>query len=378
MRIAYFNATLNAGQDGVTRCVYRMIGGALERGHEVIGVTAMRPTDPPPVTIHTVPSVILPLQKSYRIAIPGLTDLDARLRSFQPDILHLNSPCTLGFAALRWARLRGIPVVATYHTHFPAYPRYYNMRSFEELTWYITRSFYRKPDVTFVPTIPILRELESRSFTHLEYLPNGVDLDRFKSAYRCDEWRKTMAGNKPVVLFVSRLVWEKDLRVLIEMYQRLRAVRDDFSMIVVGDGHARRDLEQLMPGARFLGYQRGRELSTAFASADVFVFPSTTETFGLVTLEAMASGTVPVAADAGGTSELVCDGHTGFLVPPFDAIALADRVALLLDNPEIRLALARRAQIAARVFSWDRIIDRLFERYQTIIDQFRDRYREAA
>jgi phosphatidylinositol alpha 1,6-mannosyltransferase len=375
MRIAYFNANLKFGQDGVTRVVYKMIEGALERKHEAIAITSILPEDVhQTIPMYKVPSIVLPLQKAYRIALPGYQSFASILQKFQPDILHINSPCTLGFAAAKYARHFGIPIIATYHTHFPTYPRYYGLTKLEDLTWRITRNLYNNVDRTLVPTKPILEELEKHDIRNLQYLPNGVDTGLFTPERRNESWRTKFGnGTKPIVLFVSRLVWEKDLRVLAEAYRQLRAKRNDFEMVIVGDGHARQEFEQLMPGAHFLGYQSGVTLAESFASADIFVFPSTTETFGLVTLEAMASGLIPVAAKMGGAMEIIEEGISGLFARPLDGNDMANKVAWLLDHPQYRAVLSEHASQRAQQYRWNNILHRLFNSYEDVIEKYKQR-----
>ena len=374
MKIAYFNANLRVGQDGVTRCVYKMIDGVVERGYKAIAITSTMPLGEAAIPVYGVPSVVLPLQRNYRIALPGYQSFASYLHKFQPDILHINSPCTLGFAAAKYARHFGIPVVATYHTHFPTYPRYYNLTSLENVTWHLLRRLYNNVDRTFVPTTPILRELDDHGIRRLQYLPNGVDTAVFNPQHRSTEWRKRFGGGrKPIILFVSRLVWEKDLRVLAQMYNELRMKRSDFEMVIVGEGHARVELQAMMPGAHFLGYQWGKTLTESFASADIFAFPSTTETFGLVTLEAMASGLVPVAAKVGGAEEIIREGSSGLFAAPQSGVDLTKKIEWLLDNPNHRKIIADHALARAQEYRWEHILENLFESYGEVIEQFRRR-----
>jgi phosphatidylinositol alpha 1,6-mannosyltransferase len=380
MRIAYFNANLRVGQDGVTRVMYKIFEGARARHIDAIAFTSSLPHDCTQ-TIPTigVPSVPIPLQKSYRLALPGYHAFARQLTAFRPDIIHINSPCTLGCAAAKYGRDFNIPVVGTYHTHFPSYPRYYGLKGLEHVAWSLSRCLYNTLDRTFVPTMPILRELDAHGIRNLQYLPNGVDLTLFHSGHRSMDWRERVGGRqRPVVLFVSRLVWEKDLRVLAEAYRILRSRHLDFEMVVVGDGHARKEFEQMMPGAHFLGYQTGRALAVCYASSDIFVFPSTTETFGLVTVEAMASGAVPVAANAGGASGIIEEGVSGLLAQPHSGPDLARKVEWLLDNDMRRWQMAERAVERAREFEWERILDQLFTSYETVIEQHASRRRSAA
>jgi glycosyltransferase involved in cell wall biosynthesis len=175
------------------------------------------------------------------------------------------------------------------------------------------------------------------------------------------------ATDKTVLLFVSRLVWEKDLAVLAEMYGILRSKRNDFVMVVVGEGQAGPRLASMMPGAVFLGCQTGRALSECYASSDIFVFPSTTETFGNVTVEAMASGLACVAAAKGGAAGLIKDGDSGLLARPRSPEDMAARVARLLDDPARRRVLGEGAVRRAQQFQWQDVLDRLFGIYREIL-----------
>lgn len=368
MKIAYVNASMKVGQDGVSRCVYRMIDAARDRGHEVVALTSALPDETLDIPMYDMPSVPIPLQKGYRLGLPSVQAVARRLDSFAPDIIHVNSPCTVGYTAMRYARKRGIPVVGTYHTHFPTYPRYYGMEGLEEVAWSLTRRFYNHLDTTFVPTRPILDELAAHHVERLRYVPNGVDTDTFNPAHRSEAWRRQFGeADKPIALFVSRLVWEKDLRILFEAWQLLTRRHGDMHLVIVGDGPARAELEAMMPNAHFLGYRSGKELSTAFASSDIFVFPSTTETFGLVTLEAMASGLAPVAARAGGAVELIQDGITGLFAEPLNSLDLANNIECLLDRPRLRQRIGESAFEYADSYRWDRVLLQIFDTYVDVI-----------
>jgi len=380
VRIAYFNANMRVGQDGVTRVMYKMMNEARARGNEVMALTSTLPqpglTDIP---MFKVPSVVLPLQKAYRIALPGYQLFAKRLHEFRPDVLHINSPCTLGFGAVKYAAAFNVPVVATYHTHFPTYPRYYGFTKLEGMVWRITRHLYNNVDRTFVPTMPILDELSENGINRLSYLPNGVDRSLFHPRHRSSEWRDAAAADgKPVILFVSRLVWEKDLEDLAKTYALLKQRRNDFEMVVVGDGYARKDFEPMMPGARFLGYQTGLPLSQSFASADIFLFPSTTETFGLVTVEAMASGLTPVAAGYGGAVGIIEDNKSGLLSKPHDPGDMAAKIEWLLNNASERRRMRINALRRAEHFDWKTILEQLFEEYADVLRRHHAGKRRAA
>jgi glycosyltransferase involved in cell wall biosynthesis len=311
------------------------------------------------------------LYKDYRLAIPGQKYFEEQLREFKPDLLHINSPCSLGYAAVKFARKADIPVVATYHTHFPSYARYYSARAFEALSWNYFRKIYNGCQRVYVPSQPILRELRDHGLKNLEFLPHGVDIEAFHPRFRNRGWRVRLGiDGKLVLLFVGRLVWEKDLRTLADAYRILERTRSDLAFVLVGDGPIRAELESLMPKAIFLGYQSGSDLSTAFASSDIFVFPSTTETFGNVTIEAMASGLPPICALEGGSGGLVQEGVTGLLAKPRDASDFAEKINVLADSSSTREQIASQAFAFAQCQSWERIFDRQLESYGRVIDEF--------
>ncbi len=331
-RIAYFAGTMRPGHDGVTRVLYRLIDGLVQRNIPAIFFSPIVPTPAKsPVPIHHVPSIQFPLYKDYRVAYPGFRHFDETLRQFRPDVIHINSPCSLGYAAARYGHLHGIPVAATYHTHFPSYAKYYKIKPLEMLGWNYLRGLYNGfCNRVFVPSEPILAELAGQGLRNLRYLPHGVDSATFHPRFRSAQWKTRLGiSGRTAVLFAGRLVWEKDLATLAEAHRILRRERDDVAFVLVGDGPIQKDLEALMPGAIFLGHQSGRPAaSTTFASSDVFAFPSTTETFGNVTVEAMASGVVPVCAREGGAYGVVREHQTGLITRPRDPAHLAEAIGV--------------------------------------------------
>jgi len=370
-RIAYFAGTMREGHDGVTRVLYQLIPHLAKRGVENVFFSPIVSPGPQPTTMHLVPSVTFPWYKDYRLAIPGQKYFEEQLRTFKPDLLHINSPCSLGYAAVRYARRAGIPVVATYHTHFPSYAQYYSAQAFRALSWNYFQKLYNGCQRIYVPSQPILEELREHGIKNLEFLPHGVDIEAFHPRFRSRDWRVRLGvDGRKVLLYVGRLVWEKDLRTLAEAYHILAERRKDHAFVLVGDGPARAELAALMPEAHFLGYQSGHDLSTAFASSDIFVFPSTTETFGNVIIEAMASALPPVCARAGGPGGLVQNGTTGLLAAPRDAGDLAHQITMLADSPSMRDRMADHGLAFAQTQAWERIFDRLLASYDRVIDEF--------
>jgi len=372
LRVAYFAGSMKPGHDGVTRVLYKLIEGLNHSGIESVFYSAILPPESEqPVKMRQVPSITFPLYKEYRFAVPGYKHFEKSLKEFRPDILHINSPCSLGFAAVKFGQKYKIPVVATYHTHFASYARYYKVKVLQSFSWNYFRSIYNKCQCIYVPSKPILNELHANGINNLNYLPHGVDTEIFNKNFRSDAWKKKYGiEGKAALLFAGRLVWEKDLQTLANAYDIIMRKRNDTVFVLAGDGPIRFELEKLMPEALFLGYQQGKDLSTAYASSDILVFPSTTETFGNVSLEAMASGIPPICAREGGAYGIINEGNTGLIAEPRNPDSLAEKINFLLDNPEIRTDIAEKAYHFAQTQSWDNIFKKLFESYQKVIDNY--------
>jgi len=373
MRVAHFAGTMRPDHDGVTRVLYRMTDALTAVG---VDHTFVSPILPPlerrTVPMIEVPSVAFPLYKDYRVAAPGIRHFAEEILRYRPDILHIHSPCSLGYAAVRFGKKHRIPVVATYHTHFASYASYYNVQLLAPFGWNYLRHLYDGCDRILVPSLPILDELWDKGFRRLQHLPHGVDTRQFNPSFRSYVWRdaNAIAREKQMLLYVGRLVWEKDLRTLAQVYNLLRQRRSDFVLVLAGDGPIRQDLASMMPGAVFLGQLTGEALSTAYASSDIFVFPSTTETFGNVIVEAMASGIPPVCARAGGAAGVIQHGVTGLLTTPRDAKEYAVAIEHLIDLPAMRVTLSTQAMEFARRQTWEAIFRRMVESYEEVREEF--------
>jgi phosphatidylinositol alpha 1,6-mannosyltransferase len=372
LRVAYFAGTMKPGHDGVTRVLYRLIDAIKD---EHITNVFYSPLVPPeghrPTEMVRVPSVSIPVYKEYRFAMPGHGHFEQHLSAFRPDLIHIHSPCSLGFAAVKYGQAHGTPVVATYHTHFPSYARYYKVRPLELLGWNYLRTLYSGCHRVYVPSRPVLMELVSHGFKNLMDLPHGVDTTAFQPGYRNREWKEKLGiAGKYALLFAGRLVWEKDLQVLADTYKLLQRRRSDIAFVLAGDGPIRSELQEMMPGAIFLGHQEGADLSVAYASSDLFVFPSTTETFGNVVLEAMASGLVPICSRQGGPAGIIQHGVTGLLTNPRDPGELAESIEHLVDNRGARTELRDSGLLYAQSQTWERIFQNLFRDYEAVIQEF--------
>ncbi len=375
IKIAYFAGSMRPGIDGVTRVLYRLIEELNTRQIENIFISPIIPkVEEQPTLMYKVPSVTVPFYKEYRLPYFGQKKFENKLLEFKPDIIHINSPCPLGYAALKFGLRHKIPVVATYHTHFASYAKYYKVKSLESFSWNYFRSIYNRCETVYVPSIPILNELRSHSLTTTEFLPHGVDTQIFNPRYKSSKWKKDLnIEGKTALLFAGRLVWEKDLKTFVEVYNILSAKRKDIIFVLAGDGPIREDLEKSMPKAIFLGYQTGRELATTYSSSDIFVFPSTTETFGNVVVEAMASGLPPICVREGGAYGIVKDNITGLIAEPRNAADISNKIEMLLNQPGLRDQISRQAFQYAQTQSWENVFEKLFRSYEEVIRNYKIR-----
>lgn len=351
--------------DGAAMTVHRMVSALESLGVEVAVIAPRGDHDglsPAHQMIH-VPSLGLPIQKGYRLSLGLDSATVAKLERFDPQVVHVATPDLAGVMALRYARRRDLVLTSTYHTNFASYLKYWGLipSALTPLAWELTKRFYAPFDRVYVPTDSLGEELIRRGvLERYSILARGVDPDKFHRGYRSRHWRiKNGIGEEEiVVLFCARIVWEKGLRTLVKGLEILRQQGLAHRVLIVGEGDQRKWLQERLPEAVFTGYLVDEELSRAYASADIFVYPSTTDTFGNVTLEAMSSHLPVIGARAPGTRCIVEDGQSGILVEPDDAKALAEAMALLITDVEERRRLAWGAARRASQFRWDEILAR--------------------
>lgn len=371
MRIALFTGAYNHIADGVSLTLNRLVGYLENQGAtvQVYAPTVSRPALRHTGTLVPVPSISAPGRPEYRVSLGLGQDAHATLTEFRPHLFHIATPDLLGLAGLRAARRARQPVVASYHTHFASYLDYYRIGFLEGATWRYLRWFYRQCLQVYVPTPSMTRVLEANGIkANLRLWPRGVESGLFNPSRRSDEWRASRGIDPaaPVVTFVSRLVAEKGLDVLVKVIHGLRERQVEHRAVIVGDGPERQSLQEKLPGAIFEGHRSGQELAAAYASSDVFLFPSETETFGNVTLEALASGLPAVVADATGSNALVENGANGFLAKPRDADDFLEKVDLLIGDRELRARMGAEARARAEQYDWSRVLAQIVAYYEEI------------
>jgi len=303
------------------------------------------------VTFPPMGVLSLGMYEGLALPIPRIDDVMAYVQRMPFDAIHVSTPGPMGLLGLLAARQRGIPVCGTYHTDFPRYAgELTGDPGAVELGWRFMRWFYGQLDRVAAPTESVKRELIEHSLDarRLRVVGRGVDTTRFHPGFRDTAWRAAHGpGRSLKLLYVGRLSREKNLHVLAEAFRRLVPTRPDVALVLVGDGPCRAELERMLHGApaTFTGVLSGEALARAYASSDLFVFPSKTDTFGRVVLEAQASGLPVIVSDAGGPKDAMQDGRTGVVVRDLDADSLARAMDEVTNDPA-RMALYRRQAIA--------------------------------
>lgn len=373
MKVAIFTGNYNHIRDGVSLTLNRLVGFLTEQGVEVL---VFGPTIDKPEIDHTgefvaVPSISLPGRPEYRISRAFPYDVQKRLEAFNPDIVHIATPDYLGYKALKWAIKKGIPVVASYHTHFSSYLKYYKLSFIEPLLWKYLSWFYGKCTHVYVPSESMATLLEEHDFnSELKIWARGIEAGRFSPSFRDYQWRvqNGISDDELIITFVSRLVWEKNLKLFADVVNKLQRSYPKLKALIVGDGPAKEGAKELMPDAVFTGFLKGDELAKAYASSDIFFFPSDTETFGNVTLEAMASGLPAVVADATGSRSLVNHGETGYVIPVESSDKFYTFIEKLINDDELRLKMSVSAIEKADEYSWSAVNNHLLSYYNEVIE----------
>ena len=374
-RVALFTGAYNHIADGVSLTLNRLVSYLERQGHDVLVVA---PTvEQPPVehagTLVPVPSVAMPRRKEYRLTL-GLPRLVRKeLEAFGPTLFHVATPDVLGHRALALARRWGVPAVASYHTHFSSYLKYYGLEALEGFLWNRLRHFYAQCRHVYVPSRSMADVLRTHGIDHgLRLWERGVDTALFNPDRRSMNWRHTLGVEGEVlVTYVGRLVWEKNLGLFADVVEGLAARGIRHRSMIVGDGPARAELQARLPETIFAGYLGGEALARAYASSDVFFFPSDTETFGNVTLEAMASGLPSVVADATGSASLVAHEVSGFRAAPGDPTAFLDAVSRLVLDPALRYRMGEAALAHAQTYEWNAVLGRLAGYYGEVLAERR-------
>lgn len=374
MRIALFSGNYNYLREGANQAL-----NILVRYLETNGLASVRVYSPvtetpafePSGTLVPVPSIALPVRGEFRLALGLPRSIRDDIVRFDPDLVHVSTPDILGARAVTFARSRSVPVVASMHTRFETYLDYYGLGFARGLVDAHLSRFYRRADFVLAPTAELVSGLRGlRGNAGAGVWSRGVDTERFDPAMRDLEWRRSVgiADEDFCILFLGRLVLEKGISVYTEVVRTLQEKGIRVRPLIVGEGPARTAFAHLH-GPIFTGHLIGDALARAVASADVLLIPSTTETFGNVILEAMASGLPVVSASAQNARALISPDRDGYLCSPEDSSAYADALIGLAANPTLRREFGRAAREKSLTYNWDAASASVYGVYRSLADR---------
>ena len=373
MKIALFTETFLPKVDGIVTRLTKTVQHLVAAGDEVqIFCPEGAPSTYCGAQVVGVPAMPLPLYPELKLALPRPAVAEA-LERFSPDLVHVVNPAVLGLGGIWLAKTKGYPLVASYHTHLPKYLEHYGMGMLEPLLWELLKAAHNQAVLNLCTSTAMVQELSDKGIQHTALWQRGVDTELFRPQLRSPAMRERLlngcSDTGQLLLYIGRLSAEKQI-------ERIRPVLDampDARLALVGDGPYRQQLESLFAGSatHFVGYLAGEELASAYASGDAFLFPSSTETLGLVLLEAMAAGCPCVAANRGGIPDIVSDGVNGCLYEPDGADGGAGSLTaatqrLLADREQhSQLRLAARAE--AERWGWAGATEQLRSYYRQVL-----------
>ena len=366
LRIGIVTETYPPEINGVALTIARWVEGLRQRGHAVQLIRVRQSGNDQPLPVDSLETVSLPgfhipgypqLQGGWPAAKTLLTEW----RQHRPDLIHIVTEGPLGYSALRAARRLAIPVSTSFHTHFQNYSRHYHLGWLATPIMAYLRHFHNQGVQTLVPTPELARQLQASGFLRTQVLARGVDTRLFSPERRDPALRAQWdaAPNAPVALYVGRLAAEKNLELVIAAFQAIQRAQPTARLVLVGDGPLMPRWRACHPEFIYCGMKQGKELATHYASADLFLFPSLTETFGTVTLEALSSGLAVAAFDYAAAHAYVEPGQSGLLAPFGDAQAFIAAAAALAENvPDLR-RMGQAARRAMRQLDSEHVYDRL-------------------
>jgi len=370
MRIALFSEVYWPMVSGVGVTLLRLTDALEARGHAVRVYSATYP--PPPgqadrPEVHRSPSVPFFLYPDVQWAFPRQRDIVDDLEAFRPDIVHVATEFSLGIAGVKAARQLDLPIIASAHTDYDQYAARYGVTWALRAGWHYLRWFYGQAQRVLCPSRIYEEALHRHGVLHTGLWSRGVDPLVFAPRFRSQAYRAAIGAGPGdlVVTYIGRIAREKNLGLLLEAWESLAPERGGAQLVLVGRGPLEDDIRRRdLPGVHVTGLLQGEALSTAYASADVFAFPSPTETFGNSLLEAMGSGLPPIVAAGGGVLEFAEHGRNAWLVEPDSAAAIADALRRLFADPTLRHRLAAGALATARARDWGAVYDQLLDDYR--------------
>jgi len=357
LRVAIYAGMFIRDYDGATRTIFKLIDHLLLEKVEVrVWTFTSRPDRIPGVRVHKVPAIPFSFYPDYKFALPS-PEIFGQITEFHPDIIHVTVPDAVGLALEGYARMRHIPVVVSYHTNFLSYLDERNIWYLSRPWRPILRRFYGEADSLLAPSEDSASFLAGLGVPGAVVWGRGLDPGGFSPAFRSRELRRRWgAGKRKIILYSGQFAWFKDLEVFAEVYRHFQK-EDGFRplFVLIGRGPLESKLKEWMPEAVFPGYLKGRELSSAYASSDLFLYPSTTETFGNAVQEAMASGLPAVVSDRGGCREIVEKTGGGLVARAKDAESFFQCCRRLLTNEDFYRRIRNKGRAGIRGRDWESV-----------------------
>lgn len=369
MRIALFTETFLPKVDGIVTRLRHTIEHLERHGDRVLVVAPEGGlTEYKGAKVYGIPGMPLPLYPELKLALPPIGTKQA-IEKFKPDLIHVVNPAFLGVGGIYYAKTMNIPLVASYHTHLPQYLQHYGLGALEGLLWELLKAAHNKAHLNLCTSSAMVGELLDHGIERVDLWQRGVDTEMFQPHLASTQMRSRLSqGNPedPLLLYVGRVSAEKQIDGIKPVLEAIPQAR----LAIVGDGPSREALEAHFAGTKthFVGYLQGLELASAFASADAFVFPSRTETLGLVLLEAMAAGCPVVAARSGGIPDIVTDGVNGYLFEPDDPDGAITATKSLLEATQAKEELRRNARAEAEQWGWAAATHQLQNYYRHVLN----------
>lgn len=368
MRIALFTETFLPKVDGIVTRLRHTVDHLQRNGDKVLVVAPDGGlTEYKGAKIYGVSGFPLPLYPELKLALPR-PSIGVALEEFRPDLIHVVNPAVLGLAGLYYAKVMQIPLVASYHTHLPQYLQHYGLGMLEGVMWELIKASHNQAQLNLCTSTAMVQELREHGIERLDLWQRGVDTETFYPGLASVEMRSHLSQGhpgSPILLYVGRLGAEKEIDRIKPVLEAIPNAR----LALVGDGPHRSALEKYFAGTptHFVGYLTGTELGSAFASADAFIFPSRTETLGLVLLEAMAAGCPVVAARSGGIPDIVTDGVNGYLFDPTDEEGAIAATVRLFKQQDEREFLRQNARAEAERWGWAAATRQLQNYYRAVV-----------
>ena len=375
MKIAFFTETFLPKVDGIVTRLTKTIEFLTKNGDEVIVFCPEGcPDSYKGATIVGVAAMPLPLYPELKLGLPGPAVSD-KLEAFKPDLIHVVNPAVLGLGGIWLAKTNNIPLVASYHTHLPKYLEHYGMGMLEPLLWELLKAAHNQALLNLCTSTAMVNELEDKGIQRTALWQRGVDTENFRPELRSEKMREKLFGKyhdtDSLLIYVGRLSAEKQI-------ERIKPVLDNIPgacLALVGDGPYRGQLEKIFENTKtnFIGYLSGEELASAYASGDIFLFPSSTETLGLVLLEAMAAGCPVIGANKGGIPDIINNGINGCLYNPDEKDngerSLIEATKKILADKNKKEAMRKEARKEAEQWDWNQATLQLQKYYAETLEK---------